>query len=71
VAYNLFAGENGEVPIDLDAIECGPEGTVDRLLNEWARLARSKALVAGGKVVEARDEVISLFSTNDGVGPHA
>ena len=57
--YNCFAGENGELPIDLDAVERHPEGGVEQFLNEWVMLARTKALATRGKVFEARDEVMS------------
>jgi hypothetical protein len=67
VGYNWFADENGKDPIDVEAIERGPGPKTDQLLNEWVILSRSSALIARGKVFEARDEVLSLLSTDETV----
>jgi hypothetical protein len=63
VGYNCFVAEGGEVPIDMDAVERLPKGAVEQFLNEWVILARSKALAARGKVLEARDEVMAWLNS--------
>src|SRR6266852_2342891 len=45
--------------------ERGPGRKTDQLLNEWVILSRSSALIARGKVFEARDEVLSLLNTDE------
>ena len=63
--YNCFATENGKAPIDTDAIEPDPGQGVEQHLNEWVMLSRSSALVAGGKIFEARDEVLRFLNTTN------
>jgi hypothetical protein len=67
VAYNYFAAENGKETVDVDVVECCPGRKVEELLNEWVMLSRSSALVARGRLFDARDEVLSWFGTNDPV----
>ena len=67
VAYNYFAAENGKETIDVDVVERCPGRKVEKLLNEWVMLSRSGALVARGRLFDARDEVLSWFGAHDSV----
>ena len=67
VAYNYFAAENGKETIDVDVVERCPGRKVEKLLYEWVMLSRSGALVARGRLFDARDEVLSWFGANDPV----
>jgi len=57
--YNLFADEKGVERIDTQSIESLQGPTLGKLLNQWSMLARSKALAAQGRDLEARDEVVA------------
>ena len=63
--YNYFAQENGKEVIDTGTLMRGPGRRVDRHLNEWVMLSRSKVLVACGEIFAARDEVLALLKTDD------
>src|SRR5215469_10615290 len=61
VGYNWFAAQNGKEQIDTERNDVFSSGRVERLVNEWVRLSRGKALAATGKVFEAREEILSVL----------
>jgi hypothetical protein len=65
VGYNHFARENGADSIDIELNGHDLKDRVEQLLNEWVVLSRSSVLEAQGKIVEARDTVLSFLSASN------
>ena len=65
VGYNCFAEENGNDPIDIEAIERSPGRKVNSCLKEWVMLSRTENLVARGDIFAARDEVLAFLKAGD------
>jgi hypothetical protein len=61
VGYNWFAAQNSKEQIDTEGSDVRALGRVEKLLNQWVRLSRGKALVATGKVFEGRDEILAAL----------
>jgi hypothetical protein len=57
--FNWFAAESGIVT---GSGYARTSGRVERLLNDWVRLSRGKALAANGKTFEGRDQISCLLS---------
>jgi len=60
--YNCFAEDNGKEPIDPEGDIGHPGHRVQKRLNEWVLLSRSKALAACGRIFEAHDEALRCLS---------
>jgi hypothetical protein len=66
LGYNCFAEEAGKELIDMETVGNSLGCRVEQRRNEWVMLSRSKALAAGGRLFEARDEVLAFIAIQNG-----
>jgi hypothetical protein len=62
LGYNCFAEQAERELIDIETMGNSLGRRVEQRRNEWVMLSRSKALAAGGRPFEARDEVLAFIA---------